>query len=70
MAGATLQTRLSIHDSPFLAHEQDTVGLFPAPPDPNGKVSYPPALSLFSPPPPTPQFLALLITDVTKPIGD
>ena len=30
---------LSIHDSPFPADEQDTVGTFPAPPDPNGKVS-------------------------------
>ncbi|XP_073256528.1 uncharacterized protein [Porites lutea] len=28
------ETRLSIHESPFFAHEQDTVGTFPAPPDP------------------------------------
>ena len=37
------ETHLSIDDSPFFAHEQDTVGTFPAPPDPTGKVSCPPA---------------------------
>ena len=37
-------TRLSIHDSPFFAHEQDTVATFPAPPDPTGKVFCPTAL--------------------------
>ena len=58
------ETRLSIHDSPFFAHEQDTAGTFPAPPDPTGKVSCPTA------PRSPPKFLALLITDVTKPIGD
>ncbi|CAH3176786.1 unnamed protein product, partial [Porites evermanni] len=31
------ETRLSIHDSPFPADDQDTVGTFPAPPDPTGK---------------------------------
>ena len=41
------ETRLSIDDSPFFAHEQDIVGTFPAPPDPTGKVSC-------SPPPPPP----------------
>ena len=60
------ETRLSIHDSPFFAHEQDTVGTFPAPPDRTGKVSCPTALSLPHPP----QFPAFPITDVTKPIGD
>ncbi|CAH3184110.1 unnamed protein product [Porites evermanni] len=35
------ETRLSIDDSPFFAHEQDTVGTFPAPPDPTGKVYCP-----------------------------
>ena len=68
------ETRLSIHDSPFPADDQDTVGTFPAPPDPTGKVycPLPPP-----PPPPThthththptppPQFRALLITDVTN----
>ena len=54
------ETRLSIRDPPFFAHEQDTVGTFPAPPDPTGKVSCPPS----------PQFPAFPITDVTKPIGD
>ena len=44
------ETRLSIHDSPFFAHEQDTVGTFQAPPDPTGKVSCPLA-------PPSPSFL-------------
>ena len=36
------ETRLSIHDSPFFAHEQNTVGTFPAPPDPTGKICCPP----------------------------
>ena len=35
------ETRLSIHDSTFPADQQDTVGTFPAPPDPTGKVSCP-----------------------------
>ena len=35
------ETRLSIHDSPFPADDQDTVGTFPAPPDPTGKVYCP-----------------------------
>ena len=41
------ETRLSIHDSPFPADDQDTVETFPAPPDPAGKVYCP-----LSPPPP------------------
>ena len=60
------ETRLSIHDSTFPADDQDTVGTFPAPPDPTGKVSGPQALS--SPHPS--QIPALLISDVTKPFGD
>ncbi|CAH3158530.1 unnamed protein product, partial [Porites lobata] len=28
------ETRLNVHDSPFPADAQDTVGTFPAPPDP------------------------------------
>ena len=60
---------LSIHDSPFLADHQDTVGTFKAPPDPTGKVSFP--LALPPPPPPPPaKFPASPIIDVTKPIGD
>ena len=43
LAQIPAETRLSIHDSPFFAHEQDTVGTFPAPPDPTGKV---PAFSI------------------------
>ena len=59
LAQIPAETRLSIHDSPFFAHEQDTVGTFPAPPDPTGKVSCLPALSLslslsLRPPPPLP----------------
>ena len=38
LAQIPAETRLSIHDSPFFAHEQDTVGTFPAPPYPTGKV--------------------------------
>ena len=73
LAQILAETRLSIHDSPFPADDQDTVGTFPVPPDPTGKVYCP------RPPPPThthtptpthptppPQFLALLITDVTN----
>ena len=48
LAQIPAETRLSIHDSPFFADEQDTVRTFPAPADPTGKVSCPPAL--FSPP--------------------
>ena len=59
------ETRLSIHDSPFPADAQDTVGTFPAPPDTAGKV--------YCPPPPLPphprKFSAFPVTDVTKPIG-
>ena len=54
LAQIPAETRLSIHDSPFFAHEQDTVGTFSASPDSAGEVSCPPALSLFSPPPPPP----------------
>ena len=43
LAQILAETRLSIHDSPFPADDQDTVGTFPAPPDPTGKVSCPPA---------------------------
>ena len=64
LAQILAETRLSIHDSPFFAHEQDTVGTFSAPPDPSGKVSRPQA------PPPPPQFPAFPITDVTKAIGE
>ena len=55
---------LSIHESPFPTDDQDTVATFPAPPDPTGKVSCP-----LPPPCPSPPLPALLITDVTKPIG-
>ena len=55
------ETPLSAHDSTFPAGEQDTVGTFPAPLDPTGKVS-----CLLAPP----QFPAFPITDVTNPIGD
>ena len=62
LAQILAETRLSIHDSPFPTDDEDTVGTFPAPPDPTGKVSFP------LPPSPLPsripQFLALLITDV------
>ena len=58
-------TLLSIHDSPFPADDQDTVGTSPAPPDPTGKVYCP----LFPPPSPC-RLSAYLVTDVTKPIGD
>ena len=34
-----VETHPSVHDSPFLAHDPDTVGTFPVPPDPDGKVS-------------------------------
>ena len=40
---------LSIHDSPFPANEQDTVGTFSAPPDPTGEVSCPLAPPLSAP---------------------
>ena len=33
------ETHPSIHGSPFLAHDPDTVGTFPVPSDPAGKVS-------------------------------
>ena len=33
------ETHPSVHSSPFLAHDPDTVGTFSAPPDPAGKVS-------------------------------
>ena len=33
------ETHPSVHGSPFLAHDPDTVGTFPVPPDPAGKVS-------------------------------
>ena len=33
------ETHLSVHGSSFLAHDPDTVGTFPVPPDPTGKVS-------------------------------
>ena len=55
---------LSIHDSPFPADLQDTVGTFPAPPDPTGKVPCP-----LSPLPPR-KVSAYSVTDVTKRIGD
>ena len=58
LAQIPAETRLSIHDSPFFARDQDTVGTFPAPPDPTGKVYCP----LPPHPTPPPQFLALLIT--------
>ena len=61
------ETPLSIHDLPFPADDQDTLGrTFPAPPDPTGKVSCPPA----PPPLPTTEFPAFPVTDVTKPVGD
>ena len=64
------ETLLSIHDSPFPTDDQDTVGTFPAPPDPTGKVYCPLAPPPPPPPPPPPsRFLVLLITDVAKPIG-
>ena len=47
LAQILAETRLSIHDSPFPADDQDTVGTFPAPPDPTGKVYCP------LPPPPS-----------------
>ena len=48
LAQIPAETPLSIHDSPFAADDQDTVGrTFSALPDPAGKVSCPPA-----PPPP------------------
>ena len=49
LAQIPAETRLSIHYSPFTADEQDTVGTFPAPPDPTGKVSCP-----LAPPPSVP----------------
>ena len=55
LAQITAETGLSIHDSPFFAHEQDTVRIFAAPPYPTGKVSCPPALS----PPPAPPHSSL-----------
>ena len=76
LAQILAETRLSIHDSPFPADDQDTVGTFPAPPDPTGKVYCPlPPPHTHTPhptppppphPTPPPQFLALLITDVTN----
>ena len=33
------ETHPSVHDSPFLAHDPDTVGTFSVPPDPAGMVS-------------------------------
>ena len=33
------ETHPSVHSSPFLAHDPNTVGTFPVPPDPAGKVS-------------------------------
>ena len=33
------ETHPSVHGSSFLAHDPDTVGTFPVPPDPTGKVS-------------------------------
>ena len=68
LAQILAETRLSIHDSPFPADDQDTVETFPAPPDPAGKVYCP--LSPPPPPPPYPRkFSAFPVTDVTKPIG-
>ena len=32
------ETHPSVHGSPFLAHDSDTIGTFPVPPDPAGKV--------------------------------
>ena len=55
---------LSIHDSPFPADEQDTVGTFPAPPNRTGKVFLSP-----TPLPPVPR-LPNHRSSVTKPIGD
>ena len=43
-------TPLSIHDSPFPADDQDTVGTFPAPSDPTGKVYCPLAPHPLPPP--------------------
>ena len=65
LAQIPAETPLSIHDSPFPADDQDTVGrTFSVPPDPTGKVSCPPA------PLPAPQFPALPITDVTEPVDN
>ena len=33
------ETHPSVHGLPFLAHDPDSVGTFPVPPDPAGKVS-------------------------------
>ena len=41
LAQILAETRLSIHDSPFPADDEDTVERFPAPPDPIGKAYYP-----------------------------
>ena len=49
------ETPLSIHNSPFPADDQDTVGrTFSAPPDPTSKVSCPPAPPPLPPIPPVP----------------
>ena len=46
LAQILAESPLSFHDSPFFVHEQDTVGTFPAPPEPTGKVSCPLATPL------------------------